>query len=433
EWSQYLGMPLCDVPSPSGAAGESYADHFLQGLKDSCTALHIDVEFVLSHPKYRSGWYVPAIELCLGHIPEIKQALESISNRKLDEHWTPVQILEGGRLKNRQFVSIDTTAKTVQYIDKDGAEQAANYEKGEVKLDWRLDWPARWWQLQIHAEPFGREHASAGGSYDTGVQIMKDVFKTDPPLPVAYDSIHMVGDTKKMSASKGTAISALEGAQIMPAEVIRYFIFRSPLNRPIYFDPVEGVVQLMDDFAALTAKPEKSASEEQLLYLSMRGIEQQTVSRVPFSHLVASYQSALKDVDKTIDVISRTEHADAAREDADIIREELKFIDQWLKLRAPEDVKFELRRELSDAGFTEQESIFFNLLAEKVLVAPRDADGAWFHNAIYECKNSSGLEPKAMFAALYSLIIGKTQGPRAGWFLSILPREWLINRLKLVS
>ncbi|MBC7581235.1 lysine--tRNA ligase, partial [Aeromicrobium sp.] len=47
EWSQYLGMPLCDVPSPSGAAGESYADHFLQGLKDSCTALHIDVEFVL--------------------------------------------------------------------------------------------------------------------------------------------------------------------------------------------------------------------------------------------------------------------------------------------------------------------------------------------------------------------------------------------------
>ena len=30
-----------------------------------------------------------------------------------------------------------------------------------------------------------------------------------------------------------------------------------------------------------------------------------------------------------------------------------------------------------------------------------------------------------MFAALYKALIGKTSGPRAGWFLSILPRDWL--------
>jgi lysyl-tRNA synthetase class 1 len=431
EWEQYLGMPLCDVPSPGGKEGESYADFFLQGLIDSCEALNIDVEFVRSHPKYRSGWFVPAIELCLEHIPDIKHALETISNRKLDEHWTPVQILEQGRLKNRQFVSIDKGAKTVRYIDKNGDEQEANYEKGEVKLDWRLDWPARWWQLEVHAEPFGREHASAGGSYDTGVQIMKDVYKADPPYPIPYDSIHMVGDTKKMSASKGTAISAMEGAQIMPAEVIRYFILRSPLNRPIYFDPIDGVVQLMDDFAALTAKEDKSASEEQLLYLSMRGVDKKTVSRVPFSHLVASYQAALKDADKTIAVIERTEHADVAREDAAIIREELRFIDGWLEKRAPDDVKFALRENIDTADFTEQETIFLNLLAKKVAQAPEDADGSWFHDAIYACKEDAELEPKTMFAALYRLLIGKTHGPRAGWFLSILPRDWLIKRLEL--
>lgn len=431
EWDKYLGMPLCDVPSPSGKEGESYADFFLQGLIDSCLALNIEVEFILSHPKYRSGWYVPAIELCLEHIPAIKMALETISNRKLDEHWTPVQILEQGRLKNRQFVSINPSAKTVRYIDKDGVEQDANYQQGEVKLDWRLDWPARWWQLKVHAEPFGREHASAGGSYDTGVQIMKDVYEADPPLPIPYDSIHMVGDTKKMSASKGTAISALEGAQIMPAEVIRYFILRSPLNRPIYFDPIEGVVQLMDDFAALTAKPEPTASESQLLAISMRGVTEPTVSRVPFSHLVASYQAALKDADKTLAIIERTEHAEVAREDANIIRAELKFIDAWLEKRAPEDVKFALRETVDPGEFTEQERIFFHLIAEKMNLAPPDADGSWFHNAIYACKDDAGLEPRAMFAALYRLIIGKTQGPRAGWFLSILPRDWLIARLRL--
>jgi lysyl-tRNA synthetase class 1 len=430
EFDQYLGIPLCDVPSPDGVA-ESYGTYFLDGLRQSCADLGIEVEFILSHEKYRSGYFVPTIERCLERIPQIRQTLETISNRKLPEDWTPIQVMENGRLKNRKFVSIDKAAKTVTYIDVNGAEQTVRYDAGEVKLDWRLDWPGRWWLMKVQVEPFGREHASAGGSYDTGVQIMKDIYEAEPPFPVPYDSIHMVGDTKKMSASKGTAISSTEGLQLIPAEVLRYFVLRSALNKPLYFDPVNGVVQLMDEFALLAAKPEKSESEEQLLYICSRGIDEKTVSRVPFSHLVASYQAALKDANKTLVIIGRTEYADVAVEDADIIRAELKFIDQWLKLRAPEDVKFDLKETIDDSDFTEQETIFFKLLGDKIAEAPADADGAWFHNAIYECKDTTGLEPKTMFSALYRLLIGKTHGPRAGWFLSILPHEWLVKRLHL--
>jgi lysyl-tRNA synthetase, class I len=330
EWDQYLGVPLCDVPSPDRTEGLSYADYFLQGLIDNCKALKIDVEFVRAHAKYRSGWFVPSIERCLERIPQIKQALETISNRTLDSRWTPIQVLENGRLKNRVFLGIDTVNKTVRYEDANGDEQNARYDKGEVKLDWRLDWTARWWQLKVSVEPFGREHASAGGSFDTGVQIMKDIYEAEAPIPVGYDSIHMVGDTKKMSASKGTAISGREGTEIMPAEVIRYFILRVPLNRPLFFDPVEGVVKLIDEFAALTAKTERSEAEERLLFVSTRG-EKPAVSRIPFSHLVASYQASLKDTKKTIEVIKRTEHADAAEEDAEVIEAELRFIDNWLQ------------------------------------------------------------------------------------------------------
>jgi lysyl-tRNA synthetase class 1 len=70
-------------------------------------------------------------------------------------------------------------------------------------------------------------------------------------------------------------------------------------------------------------------------------------------------------------------------------------------------------------------------LADKIVEAPEDADGDWFHKAIYDFKDSSGLAPKELFSTLYSAIIGQTSGPRAGWFLSILPRDWLIKRLKL--
>lgn len=429
EWDQYLGMPICDVPSPDGTLGLSYADYFLQGLKDSCKALNVEVEFVRSHPKYRSGWFVPAIELCLAHLPEIRTAIETASTRKLDAHWVPIQILEKGRLKNRKFLKIDTSSKTVTYEGVNGQPQTARYDIGEVKLDWRLDWPARWWQLQVHVEPFGREHASAGGSYDTGVQLMKDVFKADPPIPVPYDSIHMVGDRKKMSASKGTAISAMEAVQIMPAEVVRYFILRAPLERLLSFDPVEGVVKLVDEFAALTAKSSRTEFEETLLQAATRG-QQSIVSRVPFSHLVASYQASLKDAHKTIDVIKRTEHSKTAEEDTEVIKAELQFIDSWLQKRAPEDVKFSLLDKAACIDFTQQEQDFLNFLANKIVQAPMDADGDWFHKAIYEFKDSSGVPPKQLFSTLYRAIIGKTYGPRAGWFLSILPREWLIRRLK---
>ncbi len=429
-YEKYLGMPLCDIPAPDGSQ-RSYADYFLQGLIDACATLGVDVEYVRAHERYRSGWMVPAIERSLTHITEARHALETISGRRLDEHWTPVQILVEGRLKNRQFIGLDTHAKTVTYQDSDGREHQAAYDKGEVKLDWRLDWPGRWWLQGVQCEPSGRDHMTKGSSYDTGMQIVREVYGGEPPYPVAYDFINMAGDTKKMSASKGTGLDAVEGSMLMPPEVVRFFVLGSPPGKRLYFDPINSVVQLMDEFAALAARPEKTETEQQLLYICTRGIERKTVGRVPFSHLVASYQAALKDVDKTLAIIERTEYAAIAREDADIIRAELKFIDEWLQRRAPEDVKFALKDSVDPGEFTEQEISFFKLLGDKIATAPASADGVWFHAAIYECKDAANLQPKDMFQALYRLIIGKTSGPRAGWFLSILPRDWLLNRLRL--
>ncbi len=431
EFEKYLGMPLCDIPAPDGSKDRSYADYFLQGLIDACDALGIEVEYIRAYERYRSGWMAPAIERSLERVPQARRALETISGRQLDEHWTPVQVMENSRLKNRKFLGMDTAAKTVQYEDRNGQPQTAHYDKGEVKLDWRLDWPARWWLLKVACEPSGRDHTTKGSSVDTGVQIMKDVFEAEPPLSVAYDFINMAGDTKKMSASKGTGLDAVQAAQFMPPEVMRFFVFRAPPLKRLYFDPVDGLMQLMDEFAAFAAREDRSESEEQLLYICTRDVKKKTVSRVPFSHLVASYQAALKDPAKTLEIIRRTEHAGVVDEDAGIIKDELKFIDAWLDKRAPEDVKFSLLDSMDDSRFNDAQKQFMAGLADQIAAAPEDADGAWFHQAIYEHKDSSGLAPKELFSTLYQALIGKDSGPRAGWFLSILPRDWLIKRLRL--
>ncbi len=430
EYEKYLGKPLCDIPAPDGST-KSYADYFLDDFIDSAKALGVEMEVINSHSKYRSGYFVPAIEKVLSKLPEAKHALETISSRKLDDHWSPIQVMEDGYLKNRKFISIDIGAKQVEYEDNEGTRSSVNYSDGNVKLDWRLDWPGRWWLMRVAVEPFGRDHASAGGSFDTGKEIMKVVYDAPAPTPVPYDFINRAGDTKKMSASKGTGIAAAEAVKVLPPEVLRYFVLSFPPEKRLYFDQIDGAVRLVDEYAALSAKTDLTEDEKHTLFICTRGSNDRTVSRVPFSHLVASYQAALKDVDATLEIIKRTEHGDIVEADKDIIKNELKFIKQWLDKWAPDEVKFTIKESVNKSEFSELEVNYFSSLADKIALAPKDADGEWFHKAIYEFKDTSHLEPKVLFTSLYRLLIGKEAGPRAGWFLSLLPRDWLLDRLRL--
>ncbi|MCA9325762.1 lysine--tRNA ligase, partial [Candidatus Saccharibacteria bacterium] len=306
-----------------------------------------------------------------------------------------------------------------------------SYARGEVKLNWRIDWPARWWLLGVNAEPFGRDHATKGGSYDTGEVIVKDIYAAEAPLPMPYNFINRTGDTKKMSKSAGDTITAAELLEILPAEVVWFFVLRYAPDKLLFFDEGPTLMRLVDEFGELLAKHDKTADEQQLVDLCLHGLEQPTISRVPFSMLVASYQAALRDVDKTLDIISRSEYAEVARADAAIIANELKFIDSWLDKSATDDIKFSLADNVNTGQFNEKQRQFMAQLADKVSVAPQDADGTWFHQAIYEFKESLEMQPKELFQTLYQAIIGKESGPRAGWFLSILPRDWLVKRLKL--
>jgi lysyl-tRNA synthetase class 1 len=428
EFNQYMGMPLCAVPAPSGAG--SWADYYFKDFQKSAKALGLDMEVMRSHKKYQTGFMVPAIEKVLDNIDAARQVLVDISGRKLDDSWSPVQVNDGGYLKNRKFVSIDTKTKSLEYEDKEGQVKSIGYAKGAVKLNWRLDWPARWWLLGVDVEPFGRDHATKGGSYDTGVGLMKKIFKDKPPLPIPYNFINRTGQTKKMSKSAGDTLAISDMLQIMPPEVLRFFVLRYGPDKLLFFDESEGLVKLIDDFAALLAKEDKTPEDKQLITISLNNLPQTTVSNIPFSHLVASYQAALKDADKTLEIIRRTEHKATVDAQEATIKNELKFIGNWLKEWAPDDVKFELAAKPPKV-LSEPEREYLLELAKKVKQAPADADGEWFHKAIYEFKDSTGLSPKQLFGAIYKVTIDQESGPRAGWFLSILPREWLIKRLNL--
>ena len=233
-----------------------------------------------------------------------------------------------------------------------------------------------------------------------------------------------------MSKSAGNVVTAKQLLDMMPAELVWFFILRSAPEKQLYFDEGETLLRLFDEFAALLENSNREAWEQQLLDLCLYGVEQQTISNVPFSHLVASYQAALRDPAATLEIIKRTEHAAIAEQQAATIERELRLIDNWLTTSAPESLVFSLRTNVDMSEFTPGELEYFGMLAESIASAPDDADGAWFHTAIYDLKEQVAIPPKELFGSLYRLLIGKNSGPRAGWFLSLLSRDWLLARLR---
>lgn len=430
EFEKYLGKSLCDVPAPDGS-GQSYADYYFGDFESNVKTLGIDMEIVRSYEKYREGFFVPAIEKALSKLSDARSSLESISGRKLGDEWSPVQVNEDGYLKKRPFVSIDTGAKTIKYLDLQGKEQAISYSKGDVKLDWRIDWPARWWLLSVDVEPFGRDHATKGGSYDTGADLVRKVFGSEPPFPVPYQFINRAGETKKMSKSAGDTVTISELLQVLPPEIVRYFVLRYPPEKTLFFDQSYGLMRLIDEYAELLAKPDKNPEDS--LLLEICNVSENTISNVPFSHLVASYQAALHDPDKTLDVLNRTEYKSTVEKQRGTIKKELAYIGEWLDKWAPEDVKFTLLERADPSKFSDSQKRYLAALSQKIAQAPADADGEWFHKAIYEAGQAAGIQSKEAFETLYSALLGKPSGPRAGWFLSTLPRDQLIQQLKLSS
>lgn len=52
------------------------------------------------------------------------------------------------------------------------------------------------------------------------------------------------------------------------------------------------------------------------------------------------------------------------------------------------------------------------------------------HNAIYEISELIGIDPKDSFKSIYIAFLGISSGPRAGWFLASLEKDFAIYRLK---
>jgi lysyl-tRNA synthetase, class I len=297
-----------------------------------------------------------------------------------------------------------------------------------LKLDWRLDWPARWALYGVQVEPFGRDHAARGGSYQTGEVLVREIFGKAAPYPVPYEFINPVGETKKMSKSDGKGITPNDLLEVMPAEVLRYFIARPRPGRTLQFDSGVGVFNLIDEYSKLKAAEnggETVPDANAMGYAAPAKTADDVISGVPFNHLVSVYQAAQGDIDRLDDILKRTGY----EVKPETLKHEAQFVASWLAKFAPDSVKFNVQKTLPDVELGHNQQEMLAALADKIDGAG-EVDGEIMHNLIYAARDETGLKPAEAFQAIYRIILGQDSGPKAGWFLASLDRDWLVKRLR---
>ncbi len=420
DYEAHVGKPLSEIPCPCGSH-RSYAEHFLLPFIEALHTLGIKPTVYRADELYRQGKYVEAIKKALLNREEIARILTEVSSRELESDWSPFNPIcnECGRLSTTKVTGFDVEKETVDYVCKCGSCGTVSM-KGGGKLTWRVDWPARWPIFGTTVEPFGKDHATAGGSYDTGKRISREIYDYKPPYPIVYEWIMLKGKGA-MHSSTGLAISINEMLEIVPPEVLRYLIIRQKPEKHIEFDPGLALLNLIDEY-------DRVEGDKRAYQLSQT--EATTHTDIPFRHMVTAVQIADdRGFDYLLTVLGRTGYDTS---DVEAIRQRANNARSWLSKYAPAFVKFKVQETLPPQvkSFTKEEKLALSILADELA---RGMSGQEIHDNMYKVAAECGIDGKKVFEAVYIALLGLKSGPRAGHFLESLDRDFVVKRLKEAS
>ncbi|MGY5853997.1 MAG: lysine--tRNA ligase, partial [Candidatus Thorarchaeota archaeon] len=200
---EYMGVPYSDAPDPSGCC-ESLGAHWANELIEVFPDFGADPEVVWQSKLYETKEMLEAVRICLNHTETIREILIEYVARDFDEtqkaeyitsmkNWYPASVIcpvcgrlqsggKGSIVPNR-VTSFNPATNEVSYTCAHCEHSETEHlDKLRVKLSWRVDWPAKWYVLNITCEPAGKDHSVKGGSYDTGLEMSRRIFDWSGPV-----------------------------------------------------------------------------------------------------------------------------------------------------------------------------------------------------------------------------------------------------------
>jgi len=426
KFEKYLGMPLFKIPSPE-LGFENYAQFYAKEFEKVFKTIGCEPRIIWTKDLYTSGKMNGIIKEVLDNAGEIRKIYEEIYDKKIPDNWYPFQLYcpDCGKVSTTEVTNwdgeeivyeckVDKVAWT-KGCGKSGKTSPFSSEEVMVgKLPWKVEWASKWKAIGVSVEGAGKDHMSKGGSHDLASEICKRVINYPVPYPVAYEWLLIGG--RKMSSSKGVGTSALDMLDILPPELIRYLMVRIKVNTQINFDPAEKdtIPSLFDDYqkAAEAYFNNENNDQARIFELSQIGDIKKPPS-VRFSVLSSWVQ--MPNMNEEIKNQGLEEWAKYAR--------------VWVERFAPEDQKFEIQKELPKEA-RELSEIQKQVLSKIADELDGQFSGEDFQTKIYEIGKEAGLNGKETFQSVYKVLLGKDYGPKAGWLVLSLDKEFVKKRFQ---
>ncbi|MCX7881466.1 MAG: lysine--tRNA ligase [Patescibacteria group bacterium] len=460
KWEKYMGHPLYKIPSPVSGY-KSYAHYFAQEFIEVFQSINCHPKIIWSSELYASGKMNQIRKTFLNNSKKVREIYKKIAKAKKPESWYPYNPVcqKCGKIGTTNvykwdgvYVYYRCEYHMVDWADGCGYEAKVKPIGENGKLPWKLDWPGHWKAIGITIESSGKDHMSAGGSYDVACHLAKEILNYNPPDAFGGYEWFTVGG-RKMSSSKGVGSSAKEISEILPPEILRFLIVRTPIKTHLDFNPYgETIPRLFDEYDrclnAYFDKIEKkvpSGKQGEVILDFARIIEFSVVSNLSQKRLflprfktIASLLKNHKKEDEIISFFENQKKEKLNKEEKNILEERIKYVKIYLEKYQTIDQNSNLPTgehqpadKTQNYQLNQKQKEFLKLLAENLKKLEKE-DKEKIQKIILKTINNLKISPKEAFNAFYFALIGTLYGPKAGDFIIKIGLKKSIEKLQKI-
>ena len=405
---EHLQKPLTSVPDPFGTH-DSFGHHNNAMLRRFLDTFGFEYDFISATDFYRTGQFDEVLLRAAERYDDLMAVmLKSLREERRQTYsiFLPLHP-ETGRVLYVPMKEVNAKDGTITFDDEEGREWTLPVTGGNVKLQWKPDFGARWAALGVDFEMYGKDHSTNTPIYDRICQILG----WKAPEHFTYELF--LDDTgQKISKSSGNGISIDEWLSYASTESLSYFMYQKPKTaKRLYFDVIPKAV---DEYhQQLRAYPDQDAKAQlnNPVYHIHNGDVPASRMVVPFSMLLNLASVAGAEDRETLWGFIRRYAPEANAEthpDLDAaagfaVRYYNDFVKPGKTYRAPTDLEREALEDLRD----------------RLKAWDGAADAEELQGIVFACGRERFDPMRDWFKALYEVLLGASQGPRFGGFIAL--------------
>ena len=418
--AEHLQKPLTAVPDPFGTH-DSFGDHNNAMLRRFLDTFGFQYTFYSATEFYKSGQFDAVLLRAAEKYDEVMAVmLKSLREERRQTYsiFLPIHP-ETGRVLYVPMKAVDAASGTVTFDDPDGREWTVPVTGGNVKLQWKPDFGARWAALGVDFEMYGKDHSTNTPIYDRICRILGH------PAPEHFTYELFLDDKgQKISKTSGNGISIDEWLTYASTESLSYFMYQKPKTaKRMHFDVIP---RAMDEYhqqlRAYVDQDEKARLSNPVFHIHGQDVPQSDMV-VPFSMLLNLASAAGAENTEQMWGFIRRYAPEATPEthpglDAAAgfaVRYYQDFVKPAKTFRAPSDQE---RAALSD-------------LADRLRAWDGPIDAEALQSEVFAVGKGHGFEPlRDWFKAIYEVLLGASQGPRFGGFVALYGVEETVSLIE---